>query len=62
MNEYATMLVESKGNREQDREKIEKLRKETKCIASVTILNSDPKLDKVIADVILKNTSPPLTV
>jgi cell division protein FtsX len=51
MNEYATLLVESKGNREQDKEKIEKLRKETKGIASVTILNSDPKLDKVIADV-----------
>jgi uncharacterized protein YqgV (UPF0045/DUF77 family) len=51
MNEYATLLVESKGNREQDKEKIEKLKKETKGIVSITILNSDPKLDKVIADV-----------
>jgi hypothetical protein len=51
MNEYATLLVESKGNKEENKEKIEHLKKETKGIASITILNSDPKLDKVIADV-----------
>jgi hypothetical protein len=51
MSEYATLLVESKGNKEEDKEKIEKLKKETKGIASVIILSSDPKLDKVIADV-----------
>jgi hypothetical protein len=51
MSLYATLLIKSEGDSSQVKEKIEKLKKETKSIVNITLLNADPKLDKMIADV-----------
>ena len=51
MSRYATILVKTTGNITEDRDRIERLKKESKNIINITILNSDPKLDKAIADI-----------
>jgi hypothetical protein len=51
MSRYATILVKTTGNINEDRDRIETLKKESKNIVNITILDSDPKLDKAIADI-----------
>jgi cell division protein FtsX len=51
MSRRATLLIESTGDKNKDKEKIEQLKRENKGIRNITILDSDPKLDKMIADI-----------
>jgi hypothetical protein len=51
LTEYATFLADAKVNVEEDKGKLEKLKKENKKIVSVNIIESIPVLDKIRVNV-----------